>query len=374
MKLADASRLFKQSILIFIALMVLYFILKFSFIAGTVMIKVLFPPKPPAPTIQFGKIPLPNIESLKTTGTINYELDTISGKLPSGIPNQVSVFQIIKPGRDILAEQRAKQTATLFGFNNSAYTQITNAEWKWQSLVPQRSFKLNILTYNFEIEPNLSQLNLYLRRGDATPEEKATDIALLMLSNHPNVDLKKDRSSFNTDITFARINQEVLEEASSLSEAQLTKVDIFRNVNYVDTKFKIYGEKYDNSYINFYLANGYVSPNKLLKAKVNYWNFDNEKGSTYPLKNIYTAWQQLLDGNATIVKLVEDGEDKYKPYIQKDIKSVKIKSIELAYIVEEDLPKFVQPIFVFTGRFETNTGQLGNYVSYLPALDSNVVK
>ena len=175
-------------------------------------------------------------------------------------------------------------------------------------------------------------------------------------------------------MSFARINQEVLEEAPSLSEAQLTRVDIYRTLDYSNAKFKIYGTKYDSSYINYFLAQGYLTSNKLLKASVTYWDFDPEKGSTYPLKNINTAWQELTTGNATIVKLVEEDEDRYKPYTLKNIKTVKIKSIELAYIIDDDIPEYIQPIYIFNGRFETQTGQLGEYISYLPALDKNVVK
>jgi len=374
MKLADASRLFKQSILIFIGLMVVYFILKFSLIAGTVMLKILFPPKPPTPTMQFGVIPLPNIESLKVDGTITYKLDTISGKLPSSLPNQMPVFKVIVPKQDIFVEQKAKQIATFFGFNNVAYTQTSNIKWRWQSLVPQRTLDLNILTFNYEINPNLAQTNLYLRRGDAVTKEQAISSALGIFANHSFVDYKNDADQFVTNVSFARINQEVLEQAPSLSEAQLTRVDIYKTLNYSDTKFKIYGNKYDNSYINYFLAKGYLASNKLLKASVNYWDFDPEKGSTYPLKNINTAWKELTTGNATIVKLLEENEDRYKPYVQKSVKSVKIKSIELAYIMEEGIPKYIQPIYVFKGRFETENGQIGEYVSYLPALDNNVVK
>lgn len=374
MKLADASRLFKKTILIFVALMVLYFIIKFTFAAGTVLFKILFPPKAAVPTVQFGLIPLPNIESLKTEGTIKYEVDTISGRLPSGLPSQMPVFKVIVPKRDILVEQKAKQTAEYFGFKNSAYTQLSNIEWKWQSLVPQRTLNLNILSFNYEIDPNLAQINLYLRRGDAITSEQAKSTALGIFANHSFVDIKKDAENFTTEVSFARINQEVLEEAPSLSEAQLTRVDIFKTLTYAETKFNIYGTKYNNSYINYFLAKGYLVPNKLLKANVNYWSFDSEQGSTYPLKNINTAWQELVSGNGTIVKLVEEGEDSYKSYIMKNIKSVKIKSIELAYIMEDGVPKFIQPIYIFKGRFETESGQLGEYVSYLPALDSNVVK
>ena len=375
MKLEDESRFFKQSILIFVALMVLYFILKFTFIAGTVLIKVLFPPKPPAPTMLFGQISLPNIESLKTDGTILYQVDTISGRLPSGLPNQMPVFKVIIPKQDILVEQKAKLTADFFGFKNSAsYTQNSNIEWKWQSLVPQRTLNLNILTFNYIIDPNLAQLNLYLRRGDAVPPEQAKNSAMNIFSSHSFVKFKRDESSFVTNVSFARINQEVLEEAPSLSEAQLTRVDIYRTLDYSNAKFKIYGTKYDSSYINYFLAQGYLTSNKLLKASVTYWDFDPEKGSTYPLKNINTAWQELTTGNATIVKLVEEDEDRYKPYTLKNIKTVKIKSIELAYIIDDDIPEYIQPIYIFNGRFETQTGQLGEYISYLPALDSNVVK
>ncbi len=374
MKLADASRLFKQSILVFVGLMVLYFILRISLITGTFMIKVLFPPKPPVPTMQFGLIPLPNIDSLKTEGNIEYKLDTISGKLPSGLPNQIPVFQVIVPKQDIFVEQKAKQTAEYFGFKNSAYAEISNIQWKWQNLVPQRSLDLNILTFNYIIDPNLSQLNIYLKRGDAVSPEQAKTNALNIFANHSFVNFKRDGESLITETTFARINQEVLEEAPSLSEAQLTKVDIYRTITFSNTQFKIYGVKYDTSYINYYLAQGYTSANQLLKANVDYWNFDPEKGSTYPLKNINTAWNEIINGNGTIVKLTEENEDLYKPYTQKDVKSVKIKSIELAYIIDKDLPKFIQPIYIFKGQFETQTGQLGQYVSYLPALDNNVVK
>ena len=375
MKLADATKFFKRSVIIFISLIFLYFFLKFAFATSIVLYKVLFPPKPAIPTMTFGKIPSPTIDSYKVNGDIKYVIDTISGKLPTNLPNQLPVYPITKPTRNILAEQNAKLSAARFGFKNEAYTAIDTITWKWQSLMPQRSLTLNILTYNYDIKPNFAQLNLFLRKGEALNQSSAITNAYTVMSSHPYLEVKRDKvnEQFTAKTSFAKINQEVLEEASSLSDAQFTKVDVFKKLIYNETTYIIYGERYDNSYINFLFTNEYANINNLLLAHVEYYPFDAEKGSTYPLKNIFTAWDKLQKGEGTITKIKGENEDRYQTYTGKEIKTVYLKSVELAYILEEK-PEFIQPIYVFIGKYESPNGETGDFVSYIPALDDNVLK
>jgi len=241
--------------------------------------------------------------------------------------------------------------------------------------MPQRSLTLNILTYNYDIKPNFAQLNLFLRKGEALNQSSAITNAYTVMSSHPYLEVKRDKvnEQFTAKTSFAKINQEVLEEASSLSDAQFTKVDVFKKLNYNKTTYIINGDRYDNSYINFLFTNEYANINNLLLAHVEYYPFDAEKGSTYPLKNIFTAWDKLQKGEGTITKIKGDNEDRYKTYLGKEIKTVYLKSVELAYILEEK-PEFIQPIYVFIGKYESPNGETGDFVSYIPALDDNVLK
>lgn len=96
-----------------------------------------------------------------------------------------------------------------------------------------------------------------------------------------------------------------------------------------------------------------------------------------PLKRFDQATSKLKEGEGVIVKsskttkggLEEIGE---QPGFQ--IAKAAFKKVYLAYYYPIPTPDLVQPIFVFEGEFEDKSGQRGELVLYLPAIEERVTK
>ena len=136
---------------------------------------------------------------------------------------------------------------------------------------------------------------------------------------------------------------------NSLSKAQLVRVNFFRQD--LDG-FKIIPPLFSHSY-NYALYNppSSSSPSQIIELSYTFWPIAFDDFATYPLISSTTAWQDLLDGYATVINMGTNQPD-----------NIIIRNIYLAYYDSEESQTYMQPIFVFEGD--------NDFVAYLPAIMS----
>lgn len=95
-------------------------------------------------------------------------------------------------------------------------------------------------------------------------------------------------------------------------------------------------------------------------------------GDTFKIKELETAFKELVNGQGQVVQTVIPDENnqalelfRIQPF---NPKYFKVTKVSLAYFLERDTARAIQPIFVFDGDFTNDANQAGKATIYLPAI------
>jgi hypothetical protein len=153
----------------------------------------------------------------------------------------------------------------------------------------------------------------------------------------PENDFTKDK----TTTTFHKIEAGKLADAASLGGANLIQVNFGRTS--ID-KLEVYPINYLRP--NVWLL---VSRDNVVLGNKNITNFARHKFSTYPLKGVQKAFEELKAGRGAFNKKF-DGNN------------FTVRDVDLAYLETEKPQGFLQPVYAFKSD--------DNLLAFVPAVDS----
>jgi len=286
---------------------------------------------PPPPTVSFGKLPsLVFPQNIIDASSFTYFLNTLSGTLP-GFPDRTTVYALVQAQPDLLALSNVKilvQKTAEFLPNPTPLSDILY-QWKGNS-PPWKIVTFNILTYDFDLTSSYLTDPTVLKTANLGDENQAVSQAkqyLNLLSSYPgDIDENKTTSSF-----FAITNGTLI-PATSLSTAQIIRIDFFQND--VD-KIPVYYPKWPQSIMNVLIGSGDNLP-QIVEAHYVHRTLTGNSG-TYPIKTAKEAFQELQNGNAYIASYKGSG------------KNIGIRDISLGYYISDTTNQYLQPIIVFQG-------------------------
>lgn len=308
------------------------------FQAGSFIQKTFFPAPPAAPEEKFGKlsdITFPD----QTTSIPEFKINTVSGVLPH-FPSQIKVYKLFKNPPTITALPAAKQRAAKLGYTQNEY-RVTPDTYRWSNTF-QNSFLLyNIISLNFSVDSD------YLTRGDFVSGgvTNTQDITRTIREFVETLDAN------TTDIDFSKSNYQyyvssnnVLTQVSTDSNATFARV--YLQQNSVDN-LNIYYPTTDPTLLYFTIGNN--SSYNLVEASYNHFAPDLSQSSTYSIKSVDMALEDLKNGKGYILNSA-------------DTQVVEITEVSLGYYLGSDLSQdYLMPIFVFSGK--------DNFRSYVSAIN-----
>jgi hypothetical protein len=315
-------------------------------IAFIVIVKILlvlknifFPSPPPAPTVTFSKLPsvyFPEGINKKFT----YEVDTISGELPSLSPS-MKVYKMEQLGPDILAVQKASEKMTKLGFNPKP-EQISDFVYKWKkSSVPASDLILNIKLSEFNLTSSFLESEDSLKTQNFSNKDEAITSAtsfLKTLEFYPEeIDEKK------TQVEFSKLNSGQLSQVTRAVDSNIATVYFFQKNK---DEIPIVYPQGKRSSMKLVIGAGDLM-GKVLDAKFSYQKVLDES-STYPIKTTQEAYDELKNGNAYIVSHNGSGD------------KVLIKNVYPAFYSEGKIQKYLTPVIVFEGN--------NDFLAYVPAV------
>lgn len=316
--------------------------------------------------VGFGQLPPLSFKSRLLTPkaeTAVYTLETVSGRLPN-FPTLLPVFPVQTPKKSLLAAERAQGIAAAFGFAGQP-TAISPSEYLWEKANQTLQLRLNILTLNYAL--TTAQL-LPFAAGQLPNEEnlKAHAQAFLNLTRP----LDKSFAENKTTVVWLRFNGQTFVKAESLSEAGAARLDFFRTVKIGETSYSLLTIPPQESLVRVYFKGGQRDP---YEVDYTVWPYDFDKGSTYPLKNINSAWEEVKRGQATMVSLSSKDINYLKLTQMPDFKNVTLREVKLAYFDDASRQSFLQPIYVFSGQADFKNGESAEITAYVPAVDERWV-
>lgn len=385
MSLADTQSNIKKYIFIAVVITGLYYIGKFTFVQGAGLYGKLFPKAEVAPESKFGVLPKLKMTSLPIEGTPTYVIETTDAKLPT-FPDRIKVYPLIEPQPSLLKKDKITKLAKDLGFVEN-FAQLSSSDYKWIDGANRRTMLANIVTENFELATTFDKLSSAISSVATIKQEDATEMVSQFIKAQVLVDpADTDNLTYETIptlISFGKLRETSLDPRN----AKLIKVNVYRNIPRMvvnknqlvqDGTYKIVGPNPKDSNINFYATN----EGKTFKFPIinfNYWSADLENGSEYYLSPIEQVWGAVQQNKGVIAYAKLYNDDYYELPKAHEMENIQILNISLGYFESKELEPYLQPIYIFEGKFQTKAkpGELakeGDIIIYYPAVRGDFVE
>lgn len=336
MTLTQAARLTKFTILGMAVLLVVgisgYFSYQFWYY------RYYLPNKRPveiAPDIKYSVLPAPLFPiTTVTSSNFQYSLDTETGELPTDLPKILKVYFIPQLGTTLLAPNKARQLSENLGFGFSEQVLSPNI-YKFNDETGGEMI-IDINTNNFQFQKNIASSSAATKIDLPEDEQIISDFKAYLSSKGL---LKEELKSGRSEVQFNNFVRR--ENTSALVTLWPNDLD----------KLKIVTPTFKQGLIQATLTR---TPDGLIYKDLVYTYFepDFENSSTYPLRPIEQAFNDLKTGSGVVIVSPEKGK-------------ASLTNIYLAYFEPGEYAKYLQPIYVFEGE---------GFVAYIPAISDKYLE
>lgn len=343
--LTEASILTRKAIRYGLYILIIVIIVRLLWWGGTALYTRLNPPEPPKPTAAFGELPtLPFPEDpAKKIENATFTLQTTDGALPT-FPELVTVYQMPEPQASLQGLELAKEKARSLGFSAEGVLSLERVPniYRFPKTGRPSHLTINIITGVLSISYDIASDPAVLGQQPPAPTTAVSGAQGFL--NRGGLAAEDLTGTPTTELLRAEGGAFV--PVSSLSEADVTKVNVFR---------KNYGPKEDIPAVTPDMpeANVWVlfsgRTNEVLAAEYHYFPIDTENSGTYSIKTAETAWNELKEGKGYIAN---PG--------QRPSNEVIIRKVYLGYYDAGQYMPYYQPVVVFEGD--------GGFYGYVPAV------
>lgn len=306
--------------------LILYFGIKIGFAIK----EALHPTPPPPPTVSYGKLPAIIFPTQGDLPSFTYSVNTVTGTLPD-LGDRATVHKIKSIQPNLLALDNAKTALNAVGFTNNPKP-VNETDYSWtNNETPAKTIMLNIQTDNFALTSSYKDdatIDQATNLPDQTHAIGAINDFLTNLKAVPD-----DIDDSKTKISLFAISNGTLAPATSLSSAQIVRVDLFQKD--VD-KLPIYYSQPSYSSMNFLLGSTDTLDPQIVEAHFFHQSISSDS-ATYPIKTAQNAVDDLKAGKVYIAS--------YPP----ETTQITIRNITLGYFMSNSQQPYLMPIIILQG-------------------------
>jgi len=345
--LTEISIISRRTIRYGIYAVIIIVIARYAFGFGKNIYKKLFPPKPAPPTVLFGKLPALPFPG-RPESKFNYTLELAEGSLPI-FPELIEVYASIpEPKTNLGVQDKARAKAQNLGFNPNGkllFDTLPNVYVFSKNGAPA-NLTMNIVTDLFSISYNLNE-DASIFKGMPPDANAAIGQAKNFLSSGGF--LTEDLKNGIATHTYLKMESGEFKPAISLSEANVTKVNLFRKPYGKESNIPPVTPEMPESNVWFIIAGGHGR--QIIACEYHYFALDAGKFATYPIKTAEAALEELKTGKAFIANSGDNPDG-----------NIIIRKVYLAYYDAGQYAEYYQPVIVFEGD--------NNFFAYTPAVTS----
>ncbi len=334
-------------------------------------LELVFPPKDP-PNPIYGQLePLEFIAQPITGEVESFELNTVDGKFPKDLPKKMTVYKFVQPFLSFNAGKNAQDAAMALGFSDlEIVSDYKSDKFIWKDINNGATLQTDLLTQSIDLTTPLQNISSYYELGSINEEKFVKTAEELFQSLNKFKDplyLKGDRKNI-----MGRFVGERVVEASTPVEAQLYLADYFRKIE----DFPILGPNPKQGLIRIIIGSPAVLNQKLINPLVQIyeWGIEETSEASYPIIPVQLAWQNVAKGSGVIANVTPNNKSPFEVYKKTDVGKVTIEKVYLAYYDNIRPQTYLQPIYVFEGRYASQLGAKGEITIYYPAIDGTFVK
>ena len=371
MNLTEVSKNVKKgaAILLIFAIVYYVYILIIQPSAVGFIKNIFFRSVPPNPI--YGQLSQLEFVVKPITGyTPTYVLNTKNGRLPGNIPETASVYLYKPKPFSYLAGKNALDDAASLGFPQSdLITDLKGKTYQWRDIRTGANLQIEIESREVVLNTNLSG-----KHGDYPP---GTIIESSAKTAAENIFIAINRfddglyPNGNSTVRMGKIMGGALVETKESREMQVARVDFFRKVD----SAPILGPDPRKGLLHTIVGFPQQSPtlkNPVMEAY--FWPIDPVAKATYPIITVGEAWQAVKDGKGVISNVTPKDSNPFLQYSPVRVETILIDNIYLAYYDTPTLQQYMQPIYVFDGKYTTKGTEGGAITIYFPALTKDYVK
>jgi len=161
-------------------------------------------------------------------------------------------------------------------------------------------------------------------------------------------------------------------ETENQNEAQVALVDFYRSIE----EYPILGPDPSKGLMRMIVGAKFKQPNPLSNPYLEayYWEIDTQTDSMYPIITVQEAWKMVTGGKAVITQVTPRQSNPFEPYYPVSVDKVLIDNIYLAYYETPKFQTYLQPIYVFSGKYTTRGTEGGDITLYFPAITGEWTK
>ncbi len=277
------------------------------------------------PTLVFGLLPQVNFpESVISSGSYTYTLDTETGGLPDDTPRLFKVYSIAQLATDLLALDRAKSLAKSLQFNETPLA-ISATQYKFIDDIKGGELIVDLDTGNFKFRRNAAT-------GSGENYQNIEDF----------IDEQSQIQNFRGFLSSKGLLKDQLKNGKGLAvynnpvkrESTLVTVNLWQDP--VD-EYPIVTPKFNEGLIKAVSDMNRNNDKRYILLDYIFWPIDLENFGTYPIKTAAEAYEELQNGDGFIA-------------IEPRTSSVSIAKVYLAYYLSEDYSNYLLPVYVFEGQ------------------------
>jgi len=304
---------------------------------------------PPPPEVLFGELPYPSFPEQDPNIQFNYKLETISGGLPTDIPDRANVYinQLYQP--NLLSYDRAQKLAGELQFVDKGIP-VDPPVYRWRIVDGIAGLlEMNIYQLKFDMIRDWQRNErVYVTTNrQVLTEQQVFDLAvapLLATKRWPKEWLEGQHGY----LYYKYVN------------GQLVRVDHISKADFVQVNFK----RADLDEMKFVSVDPIqpvvwvlVSQNRreVVEIHYNYQNIDEDTFTDYPVEPVAKVWNALQNNQAYIAYM-----GGYSPGDE-----VTIRHFDLAYFLNYEDELFTQPVYVIRGDRD--------FTAYYPAVDQRLL-
>lgn len=279
----------------------------------------------------FGVINKPQIEDVKTSEGLKFQIDTIEGK-PVTATKSANVYFLPPSSTKFGYRDRITSMASQLGIINiDSYSLQANLARFQEST---RNFTVDITNYNFNFNYDYSKdPDLFTRSIIPTSEEVQKEAVEILKS------IQRYPSEFDTGTTkinYFLFNAEknTKSQVARNIDANLVEVNFFRGL--LD-EIPTISKKYPNS-TNYVSLAATDRDYLTIEAQIKFFERSVDQIGTYPLITGDQAYEELKAGRGIVVYNVNETN-----------KNKVIKKMYIAYFEPSEYMEYLQPVYVFEG-------------------------
>lgn len=374
MNLTRTAQIFKKSFKIVAIVLGVYY--GWVFFGGPgirSLVKLLYVTKEP-PNPVYGKLDPLEFTSVEITNKSPvYRLNTRDGRLPNRLPFKMNVYTFKPHTFSYLAGENATRNARYIGYGNvNLVSDLKSNIYKWRRLDTSSYLEIDIASGRLTGEADIVKNATFIQKGKIS-KDSASKQAIAFFTELERMDELYENGEQKVQLAY--IGGTKILPTNTLKEVQLARVDLYRKIG----DFLILGPDPKVGLLNVYYAVTTASRSNAIilgypRINAYYRELEAETTASYPIIDISVAWNAIKDGKGVITNVTPAGTSSLDQFQPQNVEEILIDNIYLAYYENDKDQKYLQPIYVFEGKYRSMGSGGGEITLYLPAVSGEYVK